>query len=56
MKNFFIKNFDVYDVVKIPCGYNNGYQWHIFLRNIEDHRAEHARPSTYKKRKQLTPA
>lgn len=34
IKDFIVNNFETYSVSKIPVGYNNGYQWHIFVRNI----------------------
>lgn len=41
---FIQKNFEVYEIAKIPVGYDMGddtdeYQYHIFLRNIENHRS-----------------
>ncbi len=31
--DFFEKNFELYSVAEIPVGYNNGFQYHIIVKN-----------------------
>lgn len=53
IRDIFENNFDVYESIKIPCGYNNGYQYHVFLRNpFNDNR--NARKSEFVKNKTTT--
>lgn len=33
--NFFKKNFELYNVAKIPVGYSDGYQYHILVKNVD---------------------
>lgn len=33
--NFFKKNFELYNVAKIPVGYGGGYQYHILVKNVD---------------------
>lgn len=30
---FLEKHFDLYSCAKVPVGYNNGFQWHIIIKN-----------------------
>lgn len=50
IKDFFEKNFEIYESIRIPCGYANygGYQYHIFLRNSIGIPNENMRKSEYK--------
>ncbi len=52
IRDFLHTHFDIYESVQIPCGYNNGYQYHIFLRNTTGvyQRKENMRPSEFKNR------
>lgn len=31
--DFFKENFELYSIAKIPVGYNNGFQWHVYIKN-----------------------
>lgn len=33
IKDFFEENFEIYDITKMPIGYNNGNQYYIFIKN-----------------------
>lgn len=64
IKDFFEKNFEVYNSIRIPIGYGGGYQYYIFIRNNDSDRTNkiYLRPvekdsfkeiSTYKLEKTL---
>lgn len=36
---FLMENFDCYINERVPIGYNNGFQYHLVIRNITDNRA-----------------
>ncbi len=49
LKKILKENFEIYQSVSIPIGYNHGYQYHIFLRNSIGLPNPNMRPSEYKK-------
>jgi len=36
---FLMDNFDCYINERVPIGYNNGFQYHLVIRNVTDNRA-----------------
>ncbi len=45
-----LKNYEVYSYNKIPVGYNDGYQYHIIIRNTIGIQNSNMRPTEFKKK------